>query len=99
MSAPEWLIPSRRVSPVGISRWAISRTCLKTGRRSTRRLPVKEGAVALTEEQEIKVPGLLSRFVRLQSGVKAHYSTSGEAGPAVVLLHGGIPGSSGSAGF
>ncbi|CAM5442660.1 2-hydroxy-6-oxononadienedioate/2-hydroxy-6-oxononatrienedioate hydrolase [Streptomyces hirsutus] len=55
--------------------------------------------MALTEEQEIKVPGLLSRFVRLQSGVKAHYSTSGEAGPAVVLLHGGIPGSSGSAGF
>ncbi|MFE9970564.1 alpha/beta fold hydrolase [Streptomyces hirsutus] len=55
--------------------------------------------MALTEEQEIKVPGLLSRFVRLQSGVKAHYSTSGEFGPAVVLLHGGIPGSSGSAGF
>lgn len=53
----------------------------------------------LTDEQEILVPGLLSRYVRLPSGAKAHYSTSGETGPAVVLLHGGIPGSSGAAGF
>ncbi len=55
--------------------------------------------MALTEEKLVHVPGLLSRYVRLQSGVKAHYVTSGETGPAVVLLHGGIPGSSGSAGF
>lgn len=55
--------------------------------------------MTLTDDQQILVPGLLSRFVRLSSGVKAHYSTSGETGPAVVLLHGGIPGSSGAAGF
>ena len=55
--------------------------------------------MALTEEGIIKVPGLLSRWVRLSTGVKAHYVTSGETGPAVVLLHGGIPGSSGTAGF
>ena len=55
--------------------------------------------MALTEEGIIKVPGLLSRWVRLSTGVKVHYVTSGETGPAVVLLHGGIPGSSGTAGF
>jgi 2-hydroxy-6-oxonona-2,4-dienedioate hydrolase len=55
--------------------------------------------MALTEEGLVHVPGLHSRYVRLQSGVKAHYSTSGETGPDVILLHGGIPGSSGAAGF
>lgn len=55
--------------------------------------------MALTEENLVHVPGMLSRYVRLSSGVKAHYMTSGESGPAVVLLHGGIPGSSGTAGF
>lgn len=55
--------------------------------------------MALTEEKLVHVPGLLSRYVRLQSGVKAHYVTSGETGPSIVLLHGGIPGSSGTAGF
>lgn len=55
--------------------------------------------MALTEEGLVPVPGLLSRWVRLSTGVKAHYVTSGETGPSVVLLHGGINGSSGTAGF
>ena len=55
--------------------------------------------MALTEEGLIKVPGLLSRWVRLSTGVKAHYVTSGETGPSVILLHGGMPGSSGTASF
>ncbi len=55
--------------------------------------------MALTEEGIIEVPGMLSRWVRLASGTKAHYMTSGESGPAVVLLHGGIIGSSGTAGW
>lgn len=55
--------------------------------------------MALTEEGIVKVPGLLSRWVRLASGAKAHYVTAGETGPAVVLLHGGLPGSSGTAGW
>lgn len=53
----------------------------------------------LTEEGLIHVPGMLSRWVRLGNGAKAHYMTAGETGPAIVLLHGGIPGSSGTAGF
>jgi pimeloyl-ACP methyl ester carboxylesterase len=55
--------------------------------------------VPLTEEGIIDVPGMLSRWVRLSTGAKAHYVTSGESGPAVVLLHGGIIGSSGTAGW
>ena len=55
--------------------------------------------MALTEEGIIKVPGMLSRWVRLGNGERAHYVTIGETGPAVVLLHGGIPGSSGAAGW
>jgi pimeloyl-ACP methyl ester carboxylesterase len=42
---------------------------------------------------------MLSRWVRLGTGARAHYMTSGENGPAVVLLHGGLPGSSGMAGW
>jgi 2-hydroxy-6-oxonona-2,4-dienedioate hydrolase len=53
----------------------------------------------LTEEQIIHIPGLMSRWVRLASGAKAHYVTCGDSGPAVVLLHGGIVGSSGTAGW
>jgi 2-hydroxy-6-oxonona-2,4-dienedioate hydrolase len=53
----------------------------------------------LTEEDIIHIPGLHSRWVRLGSGAKAHYVTSGETGPAVILLHGGIVGSSGTAGW
>ena len=47
---------------------------------------------SLTEEGIIRVPGLLSRYVRLANGAKAHYVTSGEDGPPVILLHGGIEG-------
>lgn len=53
----------------------------------------------LTDEGLMRVPGLASRWVRLGDGSKAHYVTSGDEGPAVILLHGGIPGSSGTAGF
>ncbi|WP_091738755.1 alpha/beta fold hydrolase [Phenylobacterium immobile] len=53
----------------------------------------------LTEEGIIHIPGIYSRYVRLASGARAHYVTSGESGPAVILLHGGIEGSSGTAGF
>jgi 2-hydroxy-6-oxonona-2,4-dienedioate hydrolase len=55
--------------------------------------------VALTEEGIIAIPGLMSRWVRLASGARAHYTTAGEDGPAVILLHGGIVGSSGTAGW
>lgn len=53
----------------------------------------------LTEELLMFVPGLCSRWVRLPSGARAHYVTAGETGPAVVLLHGGMAGSSGTAGW
>ncbi len=64
-------------------------------------LDVKQdpSASRLTDEGIIRIPGLLSRYVRLANGAKAHYVTSGETGPAVILLHGGIEGSSGTAGF
>ena len=55
--------------------------------------------MALTEEGIIDVPGVHSRWARLANGAKAHYVTSGESGPAVVLLHGGLAGSSGMAGW
>ncbi|GAA1545318.1 alpha/beta fold hydrolase [Nocardioides humi] len=55
--------------------------------------------MTLTEEGIVHVPGMASRWVRLASGAKAHYMTSGDTGPAVVLLHGGLPGSSGTAGW
>lgn len=53
----------------------------------------------ITDEGIIDMPGLASRWVRLADGRRAHYVTSGDKGPAVVLLHGGIEGSSGTAGF
>ena len=55
--------------------------------------------MALTEEQLIHVPGMLSRWVLLGTGARAHYMTSGETGPAVILLHGGFVGASGVAGW
>lgn len=55
--------------------------------------------MALTDEGLIEVEGMHSRWVRLASGARAHYMTSGSSGPAVVLLHGGLPGSSGLAGW
>ena len=57
------------------------------------------GSHGLTEEGVIHIPGLQSRWVRLANGAKAHYVTAGESGPAVILLHGGIEGSSGTAGW
>jgi pimeloyl-ACP methyl ester carboxylesterase len=53
----------------------------------------------LTSEGIIHIPELHSRWVRLANGARAHYVTSGEDGPAVILLHGGINGSSGTAGW
>lgn len=55
--------------------------------------------MTLTDEDLIQTPGMSSRWVRLANGSKAHYMTAGEAGPAVLLLHGGLPGSSGLAGW
>lgn len=55
--------------------------------------------MGLTDEHLVAVPGLASRWVRLANGAKAHYMTAGDEGPAVVLLHGGLPGSSGTAGW
>ena len=55
--------------------------------------------MALNEEGLLTVPGLLSRYVRLANGARAHYMTAGEFGPAVILLHGGLAGSSGLAGW
>ncbi len=55
--------------------------------------------MALNEEGLITVPGILSRYVRLSDGSRTHYMTAGETGPAVVLIHGGLAGSSGLAGF
>ena len=53
----------------------------------------------LTDEGIVDILGLLSRSVRLADGSMAHYMTAGESGPPVILLHGGIEGSSGTAGW
>lgn len=55
--------------------------------------------MAPSEEGLLNVPGVASRWVRLANGSLAHYATAGETGPSVVLLHGGLPGSSGIAGW
>src|SRR3984885_14658358 len=67
--------------------------------RGGQELVQDSGSHGLTEENIIHIPGLYSRWVRLANGAKAHYVTSGETGPAVILLHGGIEGSSGTAGW
>ena len=59
----------------------------------------ESGSRGLTEEGIVHIPGMASRWVRLANGATAHYVTTGDTGPAVVLLHGGINGSSGTAGF
>ena len=53
----------------------------------------------LTSEDIIHIPGMSSQWVRLGNGSKAHYTVSGDDGPAVILCHGGIEGSSGTAGW
>ena len=53
----------------------------------------------LTDEEIIHIPGMSSQWVRLGNGAKAHYTVSGDDGPAVILCHGGIEGSSGTAGW
>ncbi|MBM3939486.1 MAG: alpha/beta hydrolase [SAR202 cluster bacterium] len=53
----------------------------------------------LTAEHLLPHPGVQSRWVRLPNGANCHYMTAGDTGPAVVLLHGGIQGSSGLAGW
>ncbi|MGE3301843.1 MAG: alpha/beta fold hydrolase [Hyphomonadaceae bacterium] len=55
--------------------------------------------MALSAEGLIEIPGIRSEWVTLADGAKAHYSAAGESGPPVILLHGGIPGSSGTAGW
>ena len=62
-------------------------------------LKPEAGSHGLTDEGIIHIPGMMSRWVRLGNGAKAHYVTSGGTGPAVILLHGGIQGSSGTAGW
>jgi 2-hydroxy-6-oxonona-2,4-dienedioate hydrolase len=56
-------------------------------------------SMALSNEGLMEVPGVRSGWVQLRSGARAHYSAAGDSGPALVLLHGGIPGSSGMAGW
>ncbi|MDP3175426.1 MAG: alpha/beta hydrolase [Phenylobacterium sp.] len=60
---------------------------------------ITPGPLTLTDENIIDLPGLMSRWVRLADGRRAHYMTAGDKGPAVILLHGGIEGSSGTAGW
>lgn len=54
--------------------------------------------MTLTDEGLAAIPGFASRWVRLPSGAKCRSMTAGDDGPAVVLLHGGLPDSSGLAG-
>lgn len=51
------------------------------------------------EEAALEIPGVRSERVRLANGAVAHYATAGSSGPAVILLHGGLPGSGGASGW
>ena len=55
--------------------------------------------MALTDEGLVPTSDLLSRWVSLSTGVRAHYMTAGSSGPAILMLHGGLNGSSGLAGW
>ncbi|HWU11747.1 MAG TPA: alpha/beta hydrolase [Streptomyces sp.] len=55
--------------------------------------------MALTDEHLVAEPGLASRWVQLPTGARVHYSTAGDHGPSVILLHGGIMGGSGAGGW
>lgn len=47
----------------------------------------------------MSTPTVRNEYIRLASGELAHFTTAGDSGPALVVLHGGLPGSSGSAGW
>ena len=64
-----------------------------------RELQPEPGSRGLTEEDIVHIPVMASCWVRLADGSKAHYMMSGDTGPAIILLHGGLPGSSGTAGW
>lgn len=64
-----------------------------------RELVQDDSSRGLTAEEIIHIPGMSSQWVRLGNGAKAHYTVSGDDGPAVILCHGGIEGSSGTAGW
>jgi pimeloyl-ACP methyl ester carboxylesterase len=51
--------------------------------------------MSLDSEGLIEIPGVTSHYIRLSDGQKAHFSTAGHHGPAIILCHGGLPGSSG----
>jgi len=55
--------------------------------------------VKSAEEAALQIPGVRSERVRLANGAVAHYATAGTSGPAVILLHGGLPGSGGASGW
>ena len=55
--------------------------------------------MTLDSEGLVEIPGVTSHYVQLSNGAKAHFSTAGHHGPVVILCHGGLPGSSGIAGF
>ena len=58
-----------------------------------------DAAVTKAEAAALQVPGVRSERVRLANGAVAHYATAGTSGPAVILLHGGLPGSGGASGW
>jgi pimeloyl-ACP methyl ester carboxylesterase len=64
-----------------------------------RELQPEEASRGLTDEEIIHIPGMSSQWVQLANGSRAHYTVSGDSGPAVILAHGGIEGSSGTAGW
>jgi len=48
---------------------------------------------------ELHIPGVRSEKVRLANGAIANYATAGDSGPAVILVHGALPGSGGANGW
>lgn len=48
---------------------------------------------------ELQIPGVRSERVRLANGAIANYAVAGVGGPAVILVHGALPGSGGANGW